>query len=88
MRDLAPYLDEIREEIRHLCSLRFRREELEYLRGLRFLKSDFVDLLRLFQLDEGFIDIQQRQTRKARSTSRSAGPGCTRSSSRCRCWRS
>ena len=56
--NLAPYLDEIRAEIRHLCSLRFRREELEYLRGLRFLKSDFVDLLRLFQLDEGFIEIK------------------------------
>jgi len=55
--NLAPCLDEIREEVRHLCSLRFRRDELEYLRGLRFLKSDFVDLLRLFQLDEGFIEI-------------------------------
>ncbi|MBX9632236.1 MAG: nicotinate phosphoribosyltransferase [Burkholderiales bacterium] len=57
--DLAPFLDEIRAEVRNLCSLRFRREELEYLRGLRFLKSDFIDLLRLFQLEEGFIDIQR-----------------------------
>jgi nicotinate phosphoribosyltransferase len=55
--DLAPFVDEIRDEIRHLCSLRFRREELEYVRGLRFMKSDFVDLLRLFQLDESFIEI-------------------------------
>lgn len=56
--NLAPFLDEIRDEVRHLCSLRFGRDELEYLRGLRFLKSDYVDLLRLFQLDEGFIDIR------------------------------
>jgi len=56
--DLSPHLDEIREEVRHLCSLRFRRDELDYLRGLRFLKSDYVDLLRLFQLDESFIDIR------------------------------
>src|SRR5690348_14482293 len=47
--DLVPHADEIRRQIRHLCSLRFRREEIDYLRGLRFMKGDFVDLLRLFQ---------------------------------------
>src|SRR5690606_26696921 len=57
--DLTPILPRIREEIRNLCSLRFRKEELEYLRGLRFMKGDFVDLLRLFQLDEGFIDVRE-----------------------------
>ncbi|MBK8019266.1 MAG: nicotinate phosphoribosyltransferase [Betaproteobacteria bacterium] len=56
--DLSPYIHEIRDEIRHLCSLRFTPGELSYLRGLRFLKSDYVDLLRLFQLDEGFIDVR------------------------------
>ena len=56
--DLAPYLDDIRDAVKQLCALRFRREELDYLRGLRFLKSDYVDLLRLFRLDESFIDIQ------------------------------
>jgi nicotinate phosphoribosyltransferase len=55
--DLAPHVEEIRDEVRHLCSLRFTRDELAYLRGLRFLKSDYVDLLRLFQLDESFIEI-------------------------------
>src|SRR5690606_27359340 len=39
--DLRPYLEEIREEIHHLCSLRFKEEELAYLRSLRFIKSDF-----------------------------------------------
>jgi nicotinate phosphoribosyltransferase len=57
--DLAPHVDEIRSEIRHLCSLRFHPDELAYLRGLRFLKSDYVDLLRLFQLDESFIDVSR-----------------------------
>jgi len=57
--DLTPVLPRIREEIRHLCSLRFRKDELDYLRGLRFMKGDFVDLLRLFQLDEGFIDVRE-----------------------------
>lgn len=57
--NLAPYIQEIKDEVRHLCSLRFRADELSYLRGLRFMKSDFVDLLRLFQLDEGFIEIRE-----------------------------
>ncbi|MCW5621433.1 MAG: nicotinate phosphoribosyltransferase [Burkholderiales bacterium] len=56
--DLTPMLPRIREEIRHLCSLRFLPEELDYLRSLRFMKGDFIDLLRLFQLDEGFIQVR------------------------------
>ncbi|KGF29738.1 nicotinate phosphoribosyltransferase [Oligella urethralis] len=50
--NLRPYIDEIREEVRHLCSLRFKQDELDYLRSLRFIKSDFVDFLGLFQLSE------------------------------------
>ncbi|MEO8676299.1 MAG: nicotinate phosphoribosyltransferase, partial [Casimicrobiaceae bacterium] len=56
--DLTPYVDEIRDEVRALCGVRFRKEELDYLRGWRFMKSDFVDLLGLFQLDERFITIE------------------------------
>ncbi len=56
--DLTPYIDEIRDEIRALCELRFRPDELDYLRGWRFFKSDYVDLLGLFQLDERFIAIE------------------------------
>ncbi len=58
--DLTPYVDEIREEIRSLCSLRFTAPELDYLRSFRFMKSDFVDLLGLFQLDDRFIDVSPR----------------------------
>ena len=57
--DLTPYAATVREEIRDLCSLRFRKEEIDYLRGLRFMKGDFVDLLRLFQLDEGYIEVTE-----------------------------
>jgi nicotinate phosphoribosyltransferase len=56
--DLVPYIAEIEQEIRALCSLHFTPPELEYLRGWRFLKSDFVDLLGLFHLDERFIDVR------------------------------
>ncbi len=54
---LAPYVNEIREEIRHLCSLRFADPELAYLRSLRFIKSDFVDFLGLFRLNEKYIEV-------------------------------
>src|SRR5437763_11567944 len=56
---LAPYIEEIQDEIRHLCSLRFTRRELDYLRRWRFFKSDFIDLLGLFQLDERFIKVSR-----------------------------
>ncbi|HSQ80590.1 MAG TPA: nicotinate phosphoribosyltransferase [Casimicrobiaceae bacterium] len=55
--DLRPYVDEIRQEIRDLCMLRFTPRELDYLRSWRFFKSDFVDLLGLFHLDERFIHV-------------------------------
>jgi nicotinate phosphoribosyltransferase len=56
--NLAAHVDEIREEIAHLCTLRFRERELEYLRGMRFIKSDFVDFLGLFQMNEKYISVQ------------------------------
>ena len=55
--DLSPFVEEIEEEIRGLCELRFAREELDYLRGWRFFKSDYVDLLGLFNLDQRFITV-------------------------------
>jgi nicotinate phosphoribosyltransferase len=55
--DLTPYIDEIRDEVRQLCNLRFKEEELEYLRQMRFIKSDFIDFLALFHLNEKSIRI-------------------------------
>jgi nicotinate phosphoribosyltransferase len=54
---LAPYLDEIRDEIRQLCALRFTDDELAYMRSLRFVKSDFVDFLGLFKLGEKYLTL-------------------------------
>ncbi len=56
--DLTPYLEEIRAEIRELCTLHLTEEELAYLRGLRFLKSDFVDFLGLFHFNEKYVSVQ------------------------------
>ena len=55
--NLAAHVDEIREEIRSLCSLHFQDSELAYLRSLRFIKSDFVDFLGLFKLNEKYITV-------------------------------
>ncbi|MBM3361608.1 MAG: nicotinate phosphoribosyltransferase [Betaproteobacteria bacterium] len=55
---LAPYVDQIREEIRGLCSLKFSEAELSYLRAMRFIKSDFVDFLGLFGLNEKYIQVR------------------------------
>ena len=55
--DLASHVDEIREQVHWLCTLRFREQELAYLSSLRFIKSDFVDFLGLFQLNTKYITI-------------------------------
>ncbi|WP_137895721.1 nicotinate phosphoribosyltransferase [Ramlibacter sp. 2FC] len=54
---LAPHVQEIRNEIRSLCSLSFQEAELAYLRSLRFIKSDFVDFLGLFRLNEKYVEV-------------------------------
>ncbi len=59
---LAPFADEIRSEIRSLCSLTFQEGELAWLRGLRFIKSDFVDFLSLFRLNEKCIQVRPLPT--------------------------
>ena len=56
--DLARFAGQIREEVRHLATLKFHEAELAYLRSMRFIKSDFVDFLGLFQLNEKYITIE------------------------------
>ena len=55
--NLAPYVAEIREEIRSLCSLQFQDAELAYLKSMRFIKSDFIDFLGLFRLNEKYLSV-------------------------------
>jgi len=54
---LAPYVDDIRSEIKSLCQLKFSEQELAWMRALRFIKSDFVDFLGLFRLNEKYITV-------------------------------
>lgn len=42
-------LEEINEQIDHLCTLSFSKEELDYLRSIRFIKEDYIQFLRLYR---------------------------------------
>ena len=44
----AEMVQEINDQIDHLCSLSFKKEELDYLRSIRFIKDDYVEFLRLW----------------------------------------
>ena len=59
-RALGAHVNEIRDEIRSLCSLHFQDAELNYLHSLRFIKSDFIDFLGLFKLNEKYITVTAR----------------------------
>lgn len=41
--------EEIREQLKYYCGLRFKEEELEYLRNIKWFKDSYVDFLRLWQ---------------------------------------
>ncbi|TBR38956.1 MULTISPECIES: nicotinate phosphoribosyltransferase [Dyella] len=72
--DLVPYIDEIRDELHGLCSLRFTEDELEYLRSWRFIKSDFVDFLGLFQLNAKYVSIEPAASGNGEIEIRIEGP--------------
>ena len=42
-------VEEIKEQIKAYCELRFTEEELSYLNGIKWLKGSYVDFLRLWQ---------------------------------------
>ncbi len=72
--DLLPCMDEIKDELGALCSLRFAPDELAYLRAMRFIKNDFVDFLRLFQLNEAYVTIEPSGQNHGEITIRIVGP--------------
>lgn len=42
-------VEEIKEQIKAYCSLRFTEEELEYLHNIKWLKGSYINFLRLWQ---------------------------------------
>jgi len=57
--DLMPLAAEIKNEISHLCSLKFTENEIHYLHNIYYLKSDFVQFLKLFKLSESYVRISE-----------------------------
>ena len=51
-------VDEIREQIDYLCSLRFRTDELDYMRSIRFIKNDYVEFLRLWHPMRDYVKVE------------------------------
>ena len=54
---LRQFMDELHDELNHLCTLRFKPVELEYLREIPFLSVDFIEDLRLFQMNRSYINM-------------------------------
>ena len=50
-------VNEICEQIDHLCTLRFTKDELDYLRSIRFIKNDYVEFLRLWRPIREYVSV-------------------------------
>ena len=42
-------VEEIKEQIKHYCTLRFTEDELQYLASIKWIKESYIDFLRLWQ---------------------------------------
>lgn len=49
VRFTSEMVDEIKEQVKAYCSLRFTKEELDYLRGIKWLKESYISFLHLWQ---------------------------------------
>ncbi len=54
-------VEEIREQIDHLCTLTFSKEELDYLRSIRFIKNDYVEFLRLWHPIRDYVTVSTNE---------------------------
>lgn len=50
-------VEEIKEQVDHLCTLKFTKQELDYLRSIRFIKKDYVEFLRLWHPLRDYVEI-------------------------------
>ena len=63
-------IEEIREQLKHYCSLSFTNVELDYLRKIDFIKGNYVDFLSVYhprydhfsikRADDGSLDIEAK----------------------------
>ena len=52
-------VQEISDQVDHLCTLKFTNEELDYLRSIRFIKNDYVEFLRLWHPIRDYVNISR-----------------------------
>ena len=50
-------LDEINDQIDHLCTLKFTKPELNYLRSIRVIKNDYVEFLRIWRPIRDYVSV-------------------------------
>ncbi|MCR5518063.1 MAG: nicotinate phosphoribosyltransferase [Lachnospiraceae bacterium] len=50
-------VEEIKEQIKAYCGLRYKPDELEYLDGIKWIKGSYVDFLKLWQPDFNDFEI-------------------------------
>jgi len=53
-------VEEISDQIDHLCTLRFKHKELDYLRSIRFIKDDYVEFLRLWHPIRDYVKVDYK----------------------------
>lgn len=51
-------VEEINDQIDHLCTLRFTKPELNYLRSIRFIKNDYVEFLRIWRPIRDYVSVR------------------------------
>jgi nicotinate phosphoribosyltransferase len=55
--DLRPYKDEIIDEIKQFCTLKFKQEELDYLASLPYLKPDYLKAIQNYKPNFDYVHI-------------------------------
>jgi nicotinate phosphoribosyltransferase len=52
-------IEEIKEEIKFLCELRFTQDELDYLSNIRFFSKYYIEFLSYFKLNFNYVYIEK-----------------------------
>lgn len=52
-------VQEINDQVNHLCTLTFQKDELDWLRNIRFIKPDYVEFLRLWRPLRDYVQISR-----------------------------
>lgn len=55
-------VQEINEQINHLCQLHFQDDEIAYLRAIPFMKEDYVEFLKTWKPHREYVDCHKNET--------------------------